>query len=52
MTTKRISKPMNEEDTYVCGDCGLECELEDRLKYCDPNCPACKDEINMLKEIE
>jgi|SRR5688572_7749126 len=39
-----------QENNYVCGDCGLECLKEDRLKYCDPQCPACKDEINVIKE--
>ena len=40
----------DQEDLYVCGDCGLECSMDDRLKYCDPKCPACKDEINAIRE--
>jgi uncharacterized CHY-type Zn-finger protein len=43
-------KQQEQEEIYVCGDCGLECNMDDRLKYCDPRCPACKDEINVIKE--
>ncbi len=39
-----------EEDMYVCGDCGLECSLEDRVKYIDTQCSACKDELRLIRE--